>query len=57
MENMLTIVLTPPHVAIADKQPLYMYIIFNAHGLGHYDIFCRGLPSYWGSMEAQEAAS
>ena len=55
MENMLTIVLTPPHVAIADKQPLY--IIFNAHGLGHYDTFCRGLPSYWGSMEAKEAAS
>jgi len=35
MENMPTIVLTPPHVAIANTQPLH--IAFNAHGLGHYN--------------------
>jgi len=34
MENMLTVMLTPPHVAIADTQPLH--IAFNAHGLGRY---------------------
>ena len=35
MENVPTIVLTPPHVAIANTQPLH--IAFNAHGLGHYN--------------------
>ena len=46
MENMPTIVITPPHVAIANTQPLH--IAFNAHGLGHYD------AAFWASPETQQ---
>ena len=46
VENMPTIVLTPPHVAIANTQPLH--IAFNAHGLGHYD------AAFWASPEPQQ---
>ena len=46
MENMPTIVITPPHVAIANTHPLH--IAFNAHGLGHYD------AAFWASPEPQQ---
>ena len=54
VENMPTIVITPPHVVIENAQPLHL--AYNAHGPGHYDAAVWVSPDTQPEELSEEAA-